>query len=129
MRRWVSALRMYRLTKSAGGTASSTFKQPEIVVKHDGVLKYEELYAVPGPDGNNIVLNKNGMVGLYDKDGRELERHTIQLGSILSVLDGGAVKKGASVAKWDPYNVPIITEKAGKLEFRDMISGITITTR
>ena len=109
-----------------GGTASSTFKQPEIVVKHDGVLKYEELYAVPGPDGNNIVLNKNGMVGLYDKDGRELERHTIQLGSILSVLDGGAVKKGASVAKWDPYNVPILSEYSGMMDTRDFIIGVTV---
>jgi DNA-directed RNA polymerase subunit beta' len=32
-----------------GGTASSTFKQPEIAVKHDGVIRYEELYSVPGP--------------------------------------------------------------------------------
>ena len=109
-----------------GGTAQSAFKQPEIVVKHDGVLKYEELYAVPGPDGNNIVLNKNGMIGLYDKDGRELERHTVQLGSILSVLDGGAVKKGASVAKWDPYNVPILSEYSGMMDTRDFIIGVTV---
>ena len=109
-----------------GGTASSTFKQPEIVVKHDGVLKYEELYAVPGPDGNHIVLNKNGMVGLYDKDGRELERHTIALGSILAVADGGAVKKGTSVAKWDPYNVPILSEFSGQVDLRDFIVGVTV---
>ncbi len=109
-----------------GGTAQSAFKQPEIVVKHDGVLKYEELYAVPGPDGNNIVLNKNGMIGLYDKDGRELERHTVQLGSVLSVLDGGAVKKGASVAKWDPYNVPILSEYSGMMDTRDFIIGVTV---
>jgi DNA-directed RNA polymerase subunit beta' len=109
-----------------GGTASSTFKQPEIVIKHDGVLKYEELYAVPGPDGNHIVLNKNGMLGLYDKAGRELERHTVQLGSILSAADGEAVKKGTSVAKWDPYNVPILSEFAGKVDLRDFIVGVTV---
>lgn len=109
-----------------GGTASSTFKQPEILVKHDGVVKYEELYTVQGPDGNYIVLNKNGMIGLYDKDGRELERHTIQLGSILSVADGGTVKKGASIAKWDPYNVPILSEYTGIIDFRDFIIGVTV---
>ncbi|HQK89468.1 MAG TPA: DNA-directed RNA polymerase subunit beta', partial [Acidobacteriota bacterium] len=63
-----------------GGTASSTFKQPEIVAKHDGIVRYEELYTVEGPDGGHIVLNKNGMIGLYDPEGRELERHTIALG-------------------------------------------------
>ena len=109
-----------------GGTASSTFKQPEVVVKHDGVMKYEELYAVPGPDGNHIVLNKSGMIVLYDKDGRELERHTMPLGSILAVTDGEAVKKGASVAKWDPYNVPILSEFAGQVDLRDFIMGVTV---
>jgi DNA-directed RNA polymerase subunit beta' len=37
------------------------------------------------------------------------------------------VKKGETVVTWDPYNVPIITEKAGKIEFRDMMSGVTFT--
>ncbi len=109
-----------------GGTAQSAFKQPEIIVKHDGVLKYEELYTVQGPDGNNIVLNKNGMVGLYDKDGRELERHTVALGSILAIADGAPVKKGASVAKWDPYNVPILSEFSGVMDTKDFIIGVTV---
>ncbi len=109
-----------------GGTAQSAFKQPEITVKHDGVLKYEELYTVPGPDGNNIVLNKNGMVGLYDKDGRELERHTVALGSILAIADGAPVKKGTSVAKWDPYNVPILSEFSGVMDTKDFIIGVTV---
>ena len=109
-----------------GGTASSTFKQPEIAVKNDGVLKFEELYTVASPDGEYIVLNKNGMTVLYDKDGRELERHTIPLGSYLSVGDGGAVKKGTTIAKWDPYNIPILTEYAGIVDLRDFILGVTV---
>src|SRR5205814_6924676 len=28
--------------------------------------------------------------------------------------------------QWDPYNVPILTDKTGKVEFRDMIAGVTI---
>lgn len=109
-----------------GGTASSTFKQPEIIVKHDGVVKYEELYSVPGPDGNHIVLNKNGMLGLYDKEGRELERHTVPLGSVLPVRDGDTAKKGAIIAKWDPYNVPILGEYAGVVDTRDFMLGVTV---
>jgi DNA-directed RNA polymerase subunit beta' len=38
-----------------------------------------------------------------------------------------SVKKGVTLVQWDPYNVPIITEKAGRrIEFRDMIPGVTI---
>ena len=111
-----------------GGTASSTFKQPEIVVKHDGILKYDEreLHVAVGPQGEFIVLSKNCTIGIYGKDGRELEIHTIPLGSVMAVGNGAEVKKGDSIAKWDPYNVPILSEKAGTVELRDFIEGVTV---
>src|SRR5256885_17097494 len=40
--------------------------------------------------------------------------------------DGASVKKGETFVQWDPYNVPILTDKGGKVEFRDMIAGVTI---
>ena len=27
---------------------------------------------------------------------------------------------------WDPHNIPILSEKAGKIGFRDMIPGVTV---
>ena len=42
------------------------------------------------------------------------------------MADGGQVKKGETFVQWDPYNVPILTEKAGKIEFHDMIAGVTM---
>ena len=36
------------------------------------------------------------------------------------------MKKGEAFVQWDPHNVPILTEKAGKVEFRDMIPGVTV---
>jgi DNA-directed RNA polymerase subunit beta' len=109
-----------------GGTASQTFKQPVIKAKNDGVIRYNDLRTVQSLDGNWIVLNKNGSVGVHNKDGRELERYNVVIGSVISVADGDAVKKGATFVQWDPYNVPILTEKSGRIEFRDMISGVTI---
>jgi DNA-directed RNA polymerase subunit beta' len=50
----------------------------------------------------------------------------VVIGSVVSVPDGGSVKKGDVFAQWDPYNVPILTEKTGTVEFRDMISGVTV---
>ena len=109
-----------------GGTASSVFKQPQIIAKHDGILRYHELRTVQPRDGNFTVLNKNGALGIYDHDGRELERHTAIIGAVVSVPDGGEVKKGEPFIKWDPYNVPILSEHAGVIEFHDFIPGITV---
>jgi DNA-directed RNA polymerase subunit beta' len=109
-----------------GGTASQTFKQPIIKAKNDGEVRYNDLRVVESLEGNWIVLNKNGSVGTHGKDGRELERYNIVIGSVITIKDGGQVKKGETFVQWDPYNVPILTDKSGKVEFRDMIAGVTI---
>ena len=77
-------------------------------------------------DGNNIVLNKNGSISILGEDGRELENHTIVIGAVISFKDGSQVKKGDTFVQWDPYNVPILSEKAGKMKFHDIIEGVTM---
>jgi DNA-directed RNA polymerase subunit beta' len=113
-------------TFHVGGVASGVFKQPVLKAKNEGELKYEELEAVETIDGTWVALNKNGAVSIRAKDGRELERYTIVLGTVLKIADGGHVKKGEAFGEWDPHNVPIIAKKGGKIEFRDMIPGVTI---
>ena len=109
-----------------GGTASQVFKQPQIKAKCDGIVKYNELRLVELEDGNNIVLNKNGSIAILADDGRELETHTLVIGSVISVMNGDRVKKGEPFVQWDPYNVPILSEKAGKVKFVDIIEGVTM---
>ncbi|WP_193212448.1 DNA-directed RNA polymerase subunit beta' [Luteolibacter marinus] len=114
-------------TFHVGGVAAATFKQPIIKAKNAGRVVYKDLRVVESADGNWVVLNKNGSISIRDKDGLELESQVIVIGSVIEIKDGDDVKKGDTVATWDPYNVPILTEKPGKVEFRDMISGITVT--
>jgi DNA-directed RNA polymerase subunit beta' len=109
-----------------GGTASGTFKQPQIKAKHDGVVRYNEIRSVALEDGSNIVLNKNGSISILNDEGRELEAHNIVIGSVISVADGGKVKKGETFVQWDPYNVPILSEKPGKVRFHDILDGVTM---
>jgi len=109
-----------------GGTASQTFKQPIIKAKNDATAQFNDLRTVQSLDGNWIALNKNGSISLHNEEGREIERYNIVIGSVISTADGGKVKKGETFVQWDPYNVPILTEKTGKVEFRDMIAGVTI---
>jgi len=109
-----------------GGTATQLFKQPIIKAKNDGNVHFNDLRVVQSVDGNFIVLNKNGSVSVHAKDGREFERYNVVIGSVISVGDGEPVKKGDTFVQWDPYNVPILTERSGKVEFRDMIPGVTV---
>jgi DNA-directed RNA polymerase subunit beta' len=109
-----------------GGTASAQFKVPQIKAKFDGTIKYNELRVVQLEDGNNIVLNKNGSVSILADDGRELENHNVVIGAVISVPDSGKVKKTETFVQWDPYNVPILSEKAGKVRFHDIIEGVTM---
>ncbi|MBV9128538.1 MAG: DNA-directed RNA polymerase subunit beta', partial [Verrucomicrobia bacterium] len=114
-------------TFHVGGVASQTFKQPIIKAKNDGVARYNELRTVQSTEADRFVgLNKNGYITIHGADNRELERYTLPIGCIIHVTDGGKVKKGDTIVQWDPYNVPILTEKAGRVEFRDMIPGVTM---
>ncbi len=109
-----------------GGTASQVFKQPQIKAKHDGLVRYNDLRLVQLEDGNNIVLNKNGSISILGPDDRELESHNIVIGSVIAVQNGATVKKGETFVQWDPYNVPILSEKAGLVHFQDIIQGVTM---
>jgi DNA-directed RNA polymerase subunit beta' len=113
-------------TFHVGGAASQTFKQPIVKARNEGTLRFEDLRVVQATDGTFVVLNKNGTVSIQAKDGRELESYNVVVGSVISVADGTHVKKGDTLMQWDPYNVPIITERAGRIEFRDMIPGVTV---
>jgi DNA-directed RNA polymerase subunit beta' len=109
-----------------GGTAHQVFKQPQIKAKYDGIIRYNDLRLVELEDGNNIVLNKNGSVSILADDGRELENHNVVIGAVISVADGAKVKKGETFVQWDPYNVPILSEKGGRVKFVDIIEGVTM---
>src|SRR5207245_1521597 len=85
-------------------------------------------------------------ISVHNAEGRELERHNVVIGSMISVPNGAHVKgpkidahgkivrdkngkpevEGQVLVQWDPYNIPILTDKGGKIEFRDMIAGVTI---
>jgi DNA-directed RNA polymerase subunit beta' len=113
-------------TFHVGGIAIGQLKQPEVVAKSKGFLRYRDIRTVKSLDGKWIVLNKNGNLSVVDANGKELESYPLILGTNILDEDGAEVKKGQTVATWDPHNVPIITEKAGKVSFRDMIQGITL---
>ncbi len=115
-------------TFHVGGVATQAFKQPLIKADTKGVLHYNSLRTVEDVDGNHVALNKNGNITVHDASGRELRKYDIVIGSIIYKADNAELKKGEKLVEWDPYNVPIITEKSGVIQFHDMIPGITVET-
>ncbi|MDR1818432.1 MAG: DNA-directed RNA polymerase subunit beta' [Puniceicoccales bacterium] len=117
-------------TFHVGGVANQVLRQPEIRVRNGGIVEFDGIRSVEIGDGRAIiVLNKNGIARIRDPknpEGDALEEHPIVIGSVLTVRDGGEIKKGDLLAKWDPHNVPILSEKAGEVRFRDMMPGVTI---
>jgi DNA-directed RNA polymerase subunit beta' len=113
-------------TFHVGGIASQVFKTPEIRVRNTGIVRYKGLRLVATAEGSNIVLNKTGLVQILDENDRELESYNIVVGSLLTVADGATIEKGQVLAMWDPYNIPVLSEKAGAIGFKDMIPGVTI---
>ncbi len=109
-----------------GGVASGGFKTPEIRVRSSGTVRYRGLRLVPTADGASIVLNKTGSIIIVDSEDRELETYNIVVGSYLPVGDGEQIEKNTVLAQWDPYNVPVLSEKGGTLVFKDMIPGVTV---
>ncbi|MEM1222051.1 MAG: DNA-directed RNA polymerase subunit beta' [Verrucomicrobiota bacterium] len=109
-----------------GGIASGVLKNPEIKIRVGGKVKYRGLRIVQTADGANIVLNKTGSVQILDEEDREVEIYKIVVGSVLTQPDGGSIEKGDILAMWDPHNIPILSEKAGRIAFSDMIPGVTV---
>ena len=109
-----------------GGTASASFKQPAIKAREGGTLKLIDARAVKTKDGFSIVLNKTAEIALCDEKGFEQERHQLISGAIILKDEGKVVKKDEIFVRWDPYNVPIITEFGGTIKFVDLVEGITM---
>lgn len=97
-----------------GGAASKSAEQASVEVPFAGVLKLENNHSVINQDGHAIVLSRNCEIVIEDANGREKSRHHVPYGTKILTAEGSKVKKGQKVAEWDPFTIPVITEKKVK---------------
>ncbi len=109
-----------------GGAAQKGAEQASVEVPFAGVMKLENGHIVVNSEGNGLVLSRNCEIVIVDTQGREKSRHNIPYGTKLLVAEGDKVKKGQKVAEWDPFTIPVITEKAGKVELVDLINNVSV---
>ncbi|KAA0258479.1 DNA-directed RNA polymerase subunit beta' [Deferribacter autotrophicus] len=109
-----------------GGAASTTAEQSTLNAKFGGTIKFEDVRYVKDRNGINVVLNRNGVLHIVDKDGRSIEKYNISYGTRLLVNEGDTVKQGDLLAEWDPFAAVIMTEFEGRVAFGDIIEGETL---
>lgn len=109
-----------------GGAAQKGAEQSSIDVGFDAKVKLSGCNVIENSKGEKIVLSRNGEVSLLDASNLEKARHKLPYGAKLLVSDGDQVSRGARIAEWDPYTMPIIVDKNGKVRFDDLIEGETI---
>jgi DNA-directed RNA polymerase subunit beta' len=112
-------------TFHVGGLGQRTVDESEIRSRAAGTVKFANLQAVVNEKGESIVLNRNAEIIIEDERGRELEKSIIQSGTILLVKGGEKIAARKPLAKWDPHNIPILTEVGGSIAFEEFIPDVT----
>jgi len=113
-----------------GGTASNIAATSKIEAKFDGLLDIEELRTVnyKNKDGQKyeIVVGRSAEMKIIDeKTGVVLASSNIPYSSNLYIPNGSKVKKGDTIADWDPYNAVILSEVKGSVSFENILEGQT----
>jgi DNA-directed RNA polymerase subunit beta' len=109
-----------------GGAATKGAEVSSVEAFYDAKVKITGRNLVVNSEGRQIVMSRACEVLLVDDKGNERSRNKIPYGARLMVDDGYIVQKGQKMAEWDPYTIPIITEKSGKVVFTDMIEGLSV---
>jgi DNA-directed RNA polymerase subunit beta' len=109
-----------------GGAATSSAEQASLQAAHDGTVKIENRNIVVDSEKRNVVLSRSCEIIILDEKGRERARNKVPYGTRMTVDDGSKVKAGQTLAEWDPYTIPIITEKSGHIVYRDLVEGTSL---
>ena len=109
-----------------GGAAQRGAEQSSVESNLDGVLHIVNRNVVIDTEKRPVVMGRNTELVLHDDQGRERARHKVPYGARLSVDEGDTVTGGQTLAEWDPYTIPIITEKDGITHYVDLTEGVTM---
>ena len=108
-----------------GGTAQRV-AEGRHEAKAAGLVKFHNVRTVVNRDGDLIATNRNGEVVVADERGRERERYPVAYGAKIKAKADQKVKARTVLVEWDPFTNPILTEFTGRVEYQDIVEGITV---
>ncbi|MBM3618793.1 MAG: DNA-directed RNA polymerase subunit beta', partial [Alphaproteobacteria bacterium] len=109
-----------------GGAAQRGAEQSSVEATHDGIVTLSNQSIVTDSAGRLVVMSRTCELILRDEQGREKARHKLPYGARLLVKQDAKVKKAQKLADWDPYTIPIITERSGIAHYRDLVEGVSL---
>jgi DNA-directed RNA polymerase subunit beta' len=109
-----------------GGAATKVIEQAVLDSKNPGKVKFININAVRNREGALVVINRNALIAIVDKQGREKEKYNLVYGAKLKVEDGQKVDSGQRLVEWDPYSTPILTEVGGRVALGDIAEGVSV---
>ncbi|MEO5338235.1 MAG: DNA-directed RNA polymerase subunit beta' [Magnetospirillum sp. WYHS-4] len=112
-----------------GGAVQRGAEQSKVEATADGTVTLLNCQTVKNSDGMQVVMSRNTELLVVDDQGRERARHRLPYGAKVMVSSGKRVVRGDKMAEWDPYTLPIITEKNGVVKFDDLVDGISMVER
>jgi len=115
-----------------GGTARVAEQSSLEPRARRGTVKYVNLNVVRRKDGAAVVMNRTGELAIVDDQGREREKYPVPYGAVLKVTDAQQFEwdpdkkqHPPTLAMWDPWSNPILTEVDGRVRFEDIVEGTT----
>ena len=109
-----------------GGAAQRGAEQSNIEAPFDGKIKLDNASLILTDDGSEVVMSRSSELMILDNQGREKARYRLQYGAKLLKKEGQEVKGGEILVEWDPYTIPIISEKKGVAHYVDLIDGVSM---
>ncbi len=109
-----------------GGAAQRGAEQSSIEASLDGSVSVQNRNVVIDSSDTPVVMGRNCEIVVLDEQGRERARHRVPYGARLLADDGAEVERGQRLAEWDPYTIPIITEKEGVAHYVDLVEGLSM---
>ena len=109
-----------------GGAAQRGAEQSNVEAALDSKVVIRNRNVVMDSNGMPVVMARNTEIALLDEKGRERASYRVPYGARLHVDEGGTVSKGDRLAEWDPYTLPIITEKEGIANYVDLVDGVSM---
>jgi DNA-directed RNA polymerase subunit beta' len=93
----------------------------------DGTLELRDMPTITDSRGRRLSLARNGELAIIDQEGRERAVHRLPYGATVLFENGAPVKLGDRIAEWDPFTMPVITERPGVVKYVDLVDGKTLT--
>ena len=109
-----------------GGAVQRGTEQSSIESSLTGTIRIQNRNIVHNSKNIPVVMGRNCEIIISDEKGLERARHRVPYGTRLLVDNDASVVPGQKLAEWEPYTIPIITEKEGIAHYVDLMEGVSM---